>query len=202
MTPDVEATAVAVAVSSLPQVAGPHAGRYGEIATLLPGRRVVGVRVRPDELVVGVVVRYPATTAEVDAAVRSAVHAVLGPDRVPLHVWIGDVAPPLALAPDRAAGRAARRGEPGGAEAGGAEAGGAEAGVVEVNVVEVGLVEVGVVAVSVAAVEPGARQGAAPATGPVAAPVTRPTAVPTTPPATPPTTPPATAVTTAVRNPP
>ncbi|AXX30187.1 hypothetical protein KCV87_06040 [Actinosynnema pretiosum subsp. pretiosum] len=201
MTPDVEATAVAVAVSSLPQVAGPHAGRYGEIATLLPGRRVVGVRVRPDELVVGVVVRYPATTAEVDAAVRSAVHAVLGPDRVPLHVWIGDVAPPLALAPDRAAGRAARRGEPGGAEAGGAEA-----GVVEVNVVEVGLVEVGVVAVSVAAVEPGARQGAAPATGPVAAPVappvTRPTAVPTTPPATPPTTPPATAVTTAVRNPP
>ncbi|WP_177154321.1 hypothetical protein [Actinosynnema pretiosum] len=95
MTPETEATLIATAVRALPQVAGPHSGRYGEIATLLPGHRVDGVRVRPGEIAVGVVARYPATTAEVDAAVRAAVARAVG-GATPVQVWIGDVALPGA----------------------------------------------------------------------------------------------------------
>lgn len=117
MTPEIEATAIATAVRALPQVAGPHNGRYGEIATHLPGRRVDGVRARPAEIAVGVVARYPATTAEVDAAVRAAVRAVLGQAVPPLHVWIGDVAlphtrSPGTRSPGATADRAAARGLP------------------------------------------------------------------------------------------
>ncbi|GAA3872929.1 hypothetical protein GCM10022243_42590 [Saccharothrix violaceirubra] len=90
MIPEIEATVIATVVRALPQVAGPHSGRYGEIATHLPGRRVAGVRVGPAGITVGVVVRYPATTAEVAAAVRAAV----GRPASPLHVWIGDIAFP------------------------------------------------------------------------------------------------------------
>ncbi|GAA3029141.1 hypothetical protein [Actinokineospora globicatena] len=104
LSTDLDAAAIAAAVSVLPQVAGPHSGRYGEIATYLPGRRIEGVRVRPEEIAVGVVARYPATVDEVDSAVRAAVLLVVGPDRPPPWVWIGDVALPrttvwLAAAP-------------------------------------------------------------------------------------------------------
>ncbi|MDS0135887.1 MULTISPECIES: hypothetical protein [unclassified Amycolatopsis] len=88
MTPDAVATADAVA--GLPEVAGPHGGRVGEIATLLPGRRVAGVRVADDELTIGVVLRYPATAAAAAAAVRAA----LGPLDRPVRVFVGDVAVP------------------------------------------------------------------------------------------------------------
>ncbi|MEV8444077.1 hypothetical protein AB0425_42450 [Actinosynnema sp. NPDC051121] len=99
MTPEIEATVIATAVRTLPQVAGSHSGRYGEIATHLPGRRVDGVRVRPTEIAVGVVARYPATAAEVDVAVRAAVRAALGRAVPALHVWIGDIALPDTRAP-------------------------------------------------------------------------------------------------------
>ncbi|GAA3001147.1 hypothetical protein [Actinokineospora diospyrosa] len=92
MTPEIEAAVVAAAVNALPQVAGPHSGRYGEIATYLPGRRIDGVRVRATEIAVGVVARYPATVAEV------------GPGGPAPHVWIGDVVfphPAAALEPPR-----------------------------------------------------------------------------------------------------
>ncbi|MGW5748720.1 hypothetical protein [Amycolatopsis sp. NPDC003861] len=88
MTPD--AVAIAAAVAGLPEVAGPHGGRVGEIATLLPGRRVAGVRVADDELTIGVVLRYPATAAAAAAAVRVAI----GPLDRPVRVFIGDVAAP------------------------------------------------------------------------------------------------------------
>ncbi|MER5261827.1 hypothetical protein ABTZ99_07085 [Actinosynnema sp. NPDC002837] len=99
MIPEIEATVIATAVRALPQVAGPHSGRYGEIATHLPGRRVDGVRVRPAEIAVGVVARYPATTAEVDTAVRVAVRAAIGRAVPALHVWIGDIALPDTRSP-------------------------------------------------------------------------------------------------------
>ncbi|MFC5288536.1 hypothetical protein ACFPM7_15865 [Actinokineospora guangxiensis] len=77
--------ALAALVAALPQVAGLHSGRYGEITTLLPGRRVLGVRVRDDDVTIGVVARYPVPVAEVAAAVRAAVAPVA------VDVWVGDV---------------------------------------------------------------------------------------------------------------
>ncbi|MCR6490767.1 hypothetical protein M8542_49050 [Amycolatopsis sp. OK19-0408] len=94
MTPGVEldAAALATVVTALPQVAGLHSGRFGEIATLLPGRRVPGVRIRPWEITIGVTGRHPATIAEIGAAVRAAVGLI---DR-PVHIHIGDFAAPTA----------------------------------------------------------------------------------------------------------
>ncbi|MDX3659700.1 hypothetical protein PV646_20565 [Streptomyces sp. ID05-26A] len=105
MSPEIEAMVIAAAVKVLPQVAGPHSGRYGEIATLLPGRRIAGIRLRPGEIVIGVVARYPVTTAELDAAVRAAVHAAIGRVEVPVHLWIGDIAFSPVLSPGITTGR-------------------------------------------------------------------------------------------------
>ncbi|MEU8639459.1 hypothetical protein AB0C38_45330 [Amycolatopsis sp. NPDC048633] len=95
MTPGVEIDAdrIAVAVTALPCVAGLHSGRFGEIATLLPGRRIPGVRIRTGEITVGVTGRYPATTTRIGAEVRAAV----GPADRPVHVRIGDIAAPTAI---------------------------------------------------------------------------------------------------------
>jgi hypothetical protein len=82
-----DADRIAAAVRACRLIAGLDSGRYGEIATYLPGRRVNGVRIRPDSVTVGVVGRYPATTTEIDACVRAAV----GPLDRPLHVHIGDL---------------------------------------------------------------------------------------------------------------
>ncbi|WP_410582582.1 hypothetical protein [Amycolatopsis sp. lyj-108] len=75
-------------MTALPEVAGLHEGGFGEIATLLPGRRIPGVRIRPDEITIGVTGRYPATVTEINAAVRAAV----GPRDRPVHLRIGDIA--------------------------------------------------------------------------------------------------------------
>jgi hypothetical protein len=95
VTPGVEidAARIAIAVTALPHVAGLHSGRFGEIATLLPGRRIPGVRIRPDEITIGVTGHYPATVTEIGDDVRAAV----GPVDRPVHVRIGDIAPPVLL---------------------------------------------------------------------------------------------------------
>ncbi len=87
---EIDADTLAAAVLALPPVAGLHSGRFGEIATLLPHRRIPGVRIRPDEITIGVTGRYPATVAEIGDAVRAAI----GPVDRPVNVRIGDVAPP------------------------------------------------------------------------------------------------------------
>ena len=84
---EIDADRIATAVQAGRHIAGLDGGRYGEIATYLPGRRVSGVRIRSDSVTVGVVGRYPATTTEIDACVRAAV----GPLDRPLHVHIGDI---------------------------------------------------------------------------------------------------------------
>ncbi|MDQ7810832.1 hypothetical protein Q5425_44520 [Amycolatopsis sp. A133] len=86
---EIDPDRIAAAVQALAPVAGLHSGRFGEIATPLPGRRVPGVRIREDEITIGVTIRYPARCTEVGAAVRAAVGAV---DR-PVVVRIGDVVP-------------------------------------------------------------------------------------------------------------
>jgi hypothetical protein len=84
---EIDADRIAVAVQANREVAGLDGGRYGEIATHLPGRCVSGVRIRPDSVTIGVIGRYPATVAEIDAGIRAAV----GPLDRPLHVHIGDL---------------------------------------------------------------------------------------------------------------
>ncbi|MFJ1768479.1 hypothetical protein ACIOD2_49760 [Amycolatopsis sp. NPDC088138] len=79
-------------MTALPQVAALHTGHFGEIATLLPGRRVPGVRIRPEEITIGVTGRYPAGAAEIATAVRLAI----GPADRPVHVHIGDIAAPTS----------------------------------------------------------------------------------------------------------
>ncbi|MEV6908713.1 hypothetical protein [Amycolatopsis sp. NPDC051071] len=87
---EIDADRIATAVQALPVVAGLHSGRFGEIATLLRGRRIPGIRVRDDEITIGVIGRYPATAVEISDDVRAAV----GPLDRPIHVRIGDIAAP------------------------------------------------------------------------------------------------------------
>jgi hypothetical protein len=84
---EIDADRIAVAVQASRLIAGLDSGRYGEIATYLPGRRVDGVRIRPESVTIGVVGRYPATAIDIDACVRAAV----GPLDQPLHVRINDL---------------------------------------------------------------------------------------------------------------
>jgi hypothetical protein len=92
--PDLEPDPEHIAALTLtcPLVAGLHGGRYGEAATYLPRRRVIGVRVAPTEIGVHVTARYPATISEVDAQVRVALTPYLA--GLPLVVTIEDYAPP------------------------------------------------------------------------------------------------------------
>lgn len=84
---EIDADRIATAVQAAPDIAGLDGGRYGEIATYLPGRRVIGVRIRPESVTIGVIGRYPATVTDIDACVRAAV----GPLDRPLHVNINDL---------------------------------------------------------------------------------------------------------------
>lgn len=72
------ADAVAAAVVACPNVARLSGGALGEVATYLPGRRVLGVRVDDDAVQVHIVGRYGPTVDEIAAEVRAAVRAVLG----------------------------------------------------------------------------------------------------------------------------
>jgi hypothetical protein len=84
---EIDADCIAAAVQANRDIAGLDGGRYGEIATYLPGRRVNGVHIRSESVTIGVIGRYPATATEIDACVRAAV----GPLDRPLHVHIGDL---------------------------------------------------------------------------------------------------------------
>jgi hypothetical protein len=77
---------IAQAARACPAVAGLHAGSFGQHATYLPGRRVSGVRLSPEESVVGVVGCYPASVAEIGSQVRAAVGALVPGVPVMIHV--------------------------------------------------------------------------------------------------------------------
>ncbi|MDX8050982.1 hypothetical protein SK571_16465 [Lentzea sp. BCCO 10_0798] len=93
MSSDPDAARIAAAVRALPEVVGLHGGRFGEVATFTPPHRTVGVRVREDEVTVGVVVGYPFTAGRIAQAVRGAVGGA-GAAGVPVHVVIGDLVEP------------------------------------------------------------------------------------------------------------
>ena len=84
--------AVAAAVLACPDVTGLSAGRVGEVATYLPGRRVPGVRLREDRITVHVTARYGRPVAEIASQVRAAVRPLVGGR--PIDVGIDDVTDP------------------------------------------------------------------------------------------------------------
>lgn len=105
---EIDADRIATAVQADRHIAGLDSGRYGEIATYLPGRRVNGVRIRPESVTIGVIGRYPATATDIDAGVRAAV----GPLDRPLHVHINDIHIFQSSGPAVVAGSGRQHGRP------------------------------------------------------------------------------------------
>lgn len=89
------AATIADAVLGCESVAGLSGGRLGEVATYLPGRRLTGVAVRPDELVVSVIAKW-LPLEMVDAQLRAAL-TPLAAGR-PLSIRIDDIEIPGSLA--------------------------------------------------------------------------------------------------------
>lgn len=93
-TPEL-ADQVAAAVLAVDGVHDLHGGLAGDVATLLPGRRVAGVRLREDGCEIHVVLAWGAPVADTASAVRAAVDPLV--DHVPVDVVVADVAPPGAV---------------------------------------------------------------------------------------------------------
>lgn len=85
---------VAAVTLRCPDVAALSGGSPGEVATYLPGRRVVGVRISDAVVEVHVVGRYGPTMDEIGAQVRAALAPIAGARTV--EVTVED----LVLAPD------------------------------------------------------------------------------------------------------
>jgi hypothetical protein len=102
----VDVGAVAAAVQGCAGVSDLHSGRFGEIASYLPGRRVPGVIVRDWSVLVGVRSRWGVRAADLFAQIASAVAPLIG--RRWVEVAIGDIDDPPAPArvpPPRLEGR-------------------------------------------------------------------------------------------------
>ncbi|WP_336921349.1 hypothetical protein [Aquipuribacter sp. SD81] len=91
-----EADVVRETVLSVPGVVDLHGGSLGEVGTYLPGRRVVGVRLRPERTEVHVVVTHGSPVRATADLVRGAV-ARVRPGAV--DVTVEDVAPAPAPGP-------------------------------------------------------------------------------------------------------
>lgn len=91
-TPSSDSERVADAVRAVPGVAGLHAGAVGEAVTLLPGRRVAGVRLTDEATEVHVAVEHGLPVREVADAVRLATRTVV--DDRPVTVVVEDVVTP------------------------------------------------------------------------------------------------------------
>ncbi|OAK52450.1 hypothetical protein [Rhodococcoides kyotonense] len=82
------ADAVAAAALSAAGVVALNGGEFGEIATYLPGRKVVGVRIHADGCDVHITAEYP---SDVHAVARGVVGAVQPLITVPVSVTVEDV---------------------------------------------------------------------------------------------------------------
>lgn len=83
---------VASTTLGCPSVAALAGGSVGEVATYLPGRRIVGIRITEDELEVHVQARRGAVLPEVGREVRGALRSVAEGRSVA--VYIDDVETP------------------------------------------------------------------------------------------------------------
>lgn len=88
------ADGVREAVLLVDGVASTHTGTFGEVATYLPGRRVDGVRLRPDRAEVHVVLRWGAPVGPTADAIRAVTTAMTGTQ---VDVVIHDVAAPAGV---------------------------------------------------------------------------------------------------------
>lgn len=85
------ADVVVAAVTGVPGVAAMHPGMFGEVATYLPGRKVVGVQIRPDVANIDVVVDWGVSVPATAEQVRQMVEVLVG---TPVHVTVQDMAEP------------------------------------------------------------------------------------------------------------
>ena len=90
MTADLEA--VAAAALGSPLIADLSGGRFGEVATYLPGRRIVGVREAEGTVEVHVVARWGTPLPEVADVLRAAVTPHAG--GLPVAVFVEDIEVP------------------------------------------------------------------------------------------------------------
>jgi len=81
--------AIAAATLACPAIAGLHEGGTRAVATYLPGRRVVGVRVEPRRVVVSVLLTSGFSVRVLDGQVRSALAPHVGGRDV--DVYVADV---------------------------------------------------------------------------------------------------------------
>lgn len=91
----VDADAIAAATQACPGVARLSSGRFSEVATYLPGRRVIGVRATEDELEVHVVAEWEASLPLVADGVRSVVSPLSG--GLPVGVYVDDMDVPASM---------------------------------------------------------------------------------------------------------
>ncbi|WP_072805593.1 hypothetical protein [Rhodococcoides yunnanense] len=86
---DVEiADTVAAITLSVAGVAGLHGGEFGEVATYLPGRKVVGVRIDSQYCDIHISADYP---SDVNGVARGVLAAVAPHVPVPVSVTVEDV---------------------------------------------------------------------------------------------------------------
>jgi hypothetical protein len=96
----VNVDAVAAAVQACPGVSGLDAGRFGEVASYLPGRRVQGVAVREDSVTVQVRSRWGVPAADLLSQITAVLTPLTGGRRVAVVVAdIDDPAPPGSCLP-------------------------------------------------------------------------------------------------------
>ncbi|MDJ0392237.1 hypothetical protein QMK17_02685 [Rhodococcus sp. G-MC3] len=87
------ADTIAAAALSVAGVAALHGGEFGEIATYLPGRKVLGVRVDAVHCDIHISAEYPSDVNGVARGVRAAVQPLVS---VPVSVTVEDVIAPNA----------------------------------------------------------------------------------------------------------
>ncbi len=84
--------AVAAAALGSPLIAGLTGGHFGEVATYLPGRRVLGVREVDGTIEVHVVAKWGTPLPEVADVVRAAVATHAGD--APVAIFVDDIEVP------------------------------------------------------------------------------------------------------------
>jgi uncharacterized alkaline shock family protein YloU len=84
--------AVAAAALGCPLISGLTGGRFGEVATYLPGRRLLGVREVDGTIEIHVVAKWGTPLPEVAEVVRAAVAAHAGAQ--PVVVFVDDIEVP------------------------------------------------------------------------------------------------------------
>jgi hypothetical protein len=85
----IDVDAVAAAARSCGSVARLSPGPFGDVASYLPHRRVVGVRETANQLEVRIVAKWNPSLARVGEEVRAAVRPVAG--HLPVEVFIDDI---------------------------------------------------------------------------------------------------------------